>query len=52
MTTSKDEHSVRSKEPSRQLIIDQTKAFLDSGKSIIYCTKGQGVNPPAYRAFT
>lgn len=52
MTTSKDEHSVRSKEPLRQRIKDETKAFFAKGGTVEYCTKGHGVNPPAYRAFT
>lgn len=51
MTTSKDEHSVRSKEPARQLIAEKTAAFEAKGGKVHYCTKGQGVNPPAYRAF-
>lgn len=51
MTTNKDGHSVESREPMRQLIKKQAEAFEAKGKSISYCTKGQGVNPQAYKAF-
>lgn len=35
MTTSKDEHSVRSKEPARKLIAEKTAEFLANGGKIV-----------------